>query len=293
MIAVEISGGLGNQLFEYAFIYNQHKRLNTNFFLIKTGTPVSLYQYFELEKNLFYYIDNLFFSYRGFKLFFSHYLRRAFYSIILKLTIKKQLTVDNRENPTNTVLGFTDSTLYRGYFQSEIYHADYKRNFPDIFKIKSKYSRAFLKRFFWLSKQQRLVAIHIRKTDYKTDLAYLNLGGDDLSLPLRYYHDLIRKVHHEDNFYVILSDEIEVIKGEFGYLKNIYFSKEDEITDFQLMMHADICIIANSTFSWWASYLNRKENKIIYCPKHFLGFLAGVDYPEAIYPASWIQVPVV
>jgi hypothetical protein len=293
MVGIEISGGLGNQLFEYAFIYNQHRKLKTGFFLMKTGVPISLYKYFELEKNLFYYIDSLFFNYYGFKLFFSHYLRSAFYSAIVKLSVKRRVTVDNKESPTDVISRSIDNTLYNGYFQSVAYHAESQGNLQEIFQIRHKYSRAFSKQFAWLSKHKTVVAIHIRKTDYKTDLGYLNLGGDDLSLPLSYYHKLIRKIHEANNFYVILSDEIDSLESEFHYLENKHFSKENEITDFQLMLNADICVIANSTFSWWAAYLNKKENKIIYCPKHFLGFLAGIDYPAAIYPASWTQVPVI
>jgi len=292
MIAIETSGGLGNQLFEYAFIYNQHKRLNTAFFLMKSGVPLSLYEYFELEKNVFYYIDRCFFNHRGYKLFFSHYLRAVFYRLIVKLTINSQRTVDNREDPAGVLGRLTDGTLYQGYFQSGAYHSEHQDELPKIFMVREKYRKTFSKRFAWLTKYQTVVALHVRRTDYKSDLGYLNLGGNDLSLPLSYYHKVISGIHHENNFYVILSDDIASLRNEFDYLDNKYFSEESEITDFQLMMNADICIIANSTFSWWAAYLNQKKNKVIFCPKHFLGFLAGVDYPAGIYPASWTQVPV-
>jgi hypothetical protein len=293
MIAIEISGGLGNQLFEYSFIYNQHKRLNTSFFMIKTGVPIALYRYFELEKNLFYYIDRILFNYSGFKLLFSHYLRGAFYQAVLKRTINQTLDTDLWQEPADVIKLVADGTLYRGYFQSERFFAEFKHELSSVFKIRPYYQKAFSKKFAWLYANQKIVVIHIRRTDYKTALAYLNLGGDDLCLPIGYYHHIIQEIHHEDNFYVILSDDIDSVKNEFDYLEHKYFSIENEINDFQLMMNADVCIIANSTFSWWAAYLNPKLHKVIYCPKHFLGFLSGIDFPTAIYPHEWKQVDVI
>lgn len=288
MIAIVLSGGLGNQLFQYAFIYNQHKKLNTPFFLIKIGAPIDLYKYFELEKNFFYYLDKLLFDHAGFKLFFSHYLRRSFYNKVGNRLTKQHIVIDISEEPDAVLQKAQNSTLYYGFYQSETYFKEYADELLKAYSIKQKYVKAYSKKFSWLKEYPRVVVIHIRMTDYKT----AGGNGESLVLPLNYYHKVIKEIHTDNNFYVIISDETSTIHKEFDYLENKYFSDESEIVDFQLMMNADICIIANSTFSWWAAYLNNNKNKMVYCPKFFIGFSKGEDNPPQIYPESWIQVPV-
>ncbi|ASU36816.1 alpha-1,2-fucosyltransferase [Mucilaginibacter xinganensis] len=288
MIAIVLSGGLGNQLFQYAFIYNQHKRLNTPFFLVKNGLPIDLYRYFELEMNFFYGLDRVFFNHRGFKLLFSHHLRRGFYNRVCNLLTPRHLMVSMSEDPADVLNKAQNGTLYFGFFQSESYFKDYAAGLLNRFSIKRKYLKAYSEKFSWLKKHTSVVVIHIRMTDYKA----AGENEESLILPLSYYHQIIGEIHTPANFYVIMSDDTAAVRKEFDYLEAKYFSGESEIIDFQLMMNADICVIANSTFSWWAAYLNKKKNKSVYCPKHFLGFNKGEDYPAKIYPANWVTVPV-
>ena len=112
--------------------------------------------------------------------------------------------------------------------------------------------------------KKKIVTIHIRKTDY-TDLGHLNLGRADLSLPFSYYHNVIAKIHNGNNHYIFISDDPALIAGEFDYLKDKYISNDNAIVDFQHMLNADICIIANSTFSWWAAYFKfeARQNSIL------------------------------
>ncbi|UKT64394.1 alpha-1,2-fucosyltransferase [Pedobacter mucosus] len=291
MIAIVLNGGLGNLLFEYAFIYSLHKRLNTPFLLIKHGDPILLYRYFNVERNTLYYIDKFFFNHSGYKLFFSHYLRKIFISLIGNLTIKQKVVINNKDNPDSVLIEVKNHTTYEGYFQSELYFKLHSQEIKTLLRLKKKYIKDFEKRFNWIKKYRQIVTIHIRRTDYQDSFSYLDLGGKNLSLPISYYREVIKKIDHPDNFYILISDDVEAIKGEFDGLTNKYFSKESEIIDFQFMLNADICVIANSSFSWWAAYLNSKDN-IVYCPKYYLGFLKRVEYPKEIYPENWIQIPI-
>lgn len=292
MIAITLSGGLGNQMFEYAFIYAQHKRLHTSFFLMKHGVPSAISKYFELEKNFFYHLDQLAFDYNGFKLFFSHYLRNFVHGALLKAFVFKRLSSTNVDQPKEFIARTEDSTLYHGYYQSEKYFEDYRESVIKAFKLKGQYISTFQSAFSWLKQYKKVVTLHIRRTDYATAFGYLDLGSDDLTLPIIYYKKLLTKIHSPENFYVFISDEIDLVKTEFANLSNTYFSDKDEITDFQLMLNADVCVIANSSFSWWAAYLNRKASKEIYCPTNYLGYKVGKEYPVDIYPDSWIKVDV-
>jgi hypothetical protein len=289
MIGVSLAGGLGNQMFQYAFAYSNAKRNQTWFFLLKEGMPIELYKYFELERNLFYSIDRTFFDTPICKMLFSHYLRNLFYNAVKRIATANKAHIGNEQEPDNTV--FTkDNTLYAGFFQSPVYFEDYAADIRRLFKPKKRIVDSYKAKYNWLA-AKTVVAVHIRKTDY-ADLAHLNLGKKDLSLPISYFKKIIDETYDERYQYVFVSDDIEQIKPHFSYLKTAFFSDDSAINDFLHLYYADKLIIANSTFSWWAAYLNNKPQKVVYCPKYFLGYAIKEEHPKSIYPKDWVQVEV-
>lgn len=287
MVGIEIQGGLGNQMFEYAFIYANAKANRSTFFLLKRGEPIMIYKYFKLEKNLFYIVDRLFFHTASVKLLFSHYLRGFFYKFISTLKNFDHISISNTEDPA---IFLKQSAIYHGYFQSYLYFKDYESDIKKIFEIKPKFIKRYQQKYAAL-KDKKIVAIHIRKTDY-ADLGHLNLGKADLSLPLTYFTKVIDQIHEPDNFYVFVSDDIQAIKPHFAYLANTYFSADHMINDFLHLYFAETIVMSNSTFSWWAAYLNKNPNKRVYCPKYFLGHVIKEEYPAKIYPPDWQQITV-
>jgi hypothetical protein len=291
MIGMRISGGLGNQMFQYAFVSASSLRKKCTFYLEKTGAPIDLYQYFKLQKNLFYYIDIVLFNHSGFKLLFSHYLRKPFYTLIHKLFIRNYVSSPKGTDSPYTLNDVYDDALFNGYYQSPIYFEDHKAEVVKYFELKNNVVSAYQQKYAFLKQERKIVTVHVRKSDF-LDLSHYNLGGPDLSLPLSYYHHLINKIHSDDNFYLFISDMPEIIAKEFDYLKRKHISNDSVINDFQHMLYADVCVVANSTFTWWAAYLNKNPHKLIYCPKYYLGFILKQEYPIGIYPADWIQVDV-
>jgi hypothetical protein len=58
-------------------------------------------------------------------------------------------------------------------------------------------------------------------------------------------------------------------------------------------MNADVCILSNSSFSWWGAWLNTKPGKVIYGPQNWLGFGKNDEYPAGIstnLPVNWISL---
>lgn len=290
MISVLLQGRLGNQLFQYAFIHSTARKLGTHFLLNHTLEQAVIYKYFELSKGVPSLISKIF-NTKGFKNLFSYHLRVNFSKIQSSLIPGKKLEYAFDVTPTEILGHLKNDTLYCGYFQSEVYFKDYEAEIRSAFALKKSITKKYDETYKALFKDKKTIAIHIRKSDYQFQ-GHLNLGKDDISLPISYYHQLIPKLDDEKTLFIFTSDEPQLIEKEFGYVKNKHISFSDEITDFQHLLNADICVISNSTFSWWAAYLNQKINKIIYCPKYFLGFHLKKTMPPEIYPANWLQIEI-
>ena len=131
------------------------------------------------------------------------------------------------------------------------------------------------------------VAVHVRRTDYLKDDRYGFLGK-------KYYHDameLMKRRYHDLTF-IFFSDDINWCKIEFGNnLENVlYYSSEinNDCVQLYFMSKCKHQIIANSSFSWWAAWLNTNENKMVIRPvkpfnDHSLLY-------ENHYPNDWIKI---
>ena len=91
--------------------------------------------------------------------------------------------------------------------------------------------------------------------------------------------------------FLIFSDDIEYSKNLFKDQPNIFY------TDYMpssigmcLMSLCDHNINANSSFSWWASFLNKNINKKIICPKYYVKTQEFSFMNENYYPDNWIAI---
>lgn len=277
MVAVKLEGRLGNQLFQYAFIYTTAKRLHTNFYMDKSIDYLLLDKYFNIENDFCSFFDSRVFSIKGFKLFFSHYLRWAFYYALRHTAVSKQLLFHNNESPFANLEKVKNNCIYSGHFQSEEYFINYQQDIKQLFSIKTNHQLRFENIFKSFPKAKKYVTIHLRRGDY------IQLNW---SLNLSYYHNAIKQVHHEGNYYIFISDDVDFVKNEFTYLNDKFISSYDEIIDLQFLIHADICILSNSSFSWWGAWLNTNNAQII-APQYWIGDQEKKEYPVNVIPKYW------
>lgn len=108
-----------------------------------------------------------------------------------------------------------------------------------------------------------------------------------------YYRNAMDKMAamiQEPVFYCF-SEDLDWVKEQFkDYPYDIrypkYESDDKGIDDFRLLSLCNHQITANSSYSWWAAYLNKNENKEIICPCDWDG-----GWPLEIYPEKWIKLP--
>lgn len=283
MIAVDIQGRLGNQLFEYAFAWYVAKRLHT----------------FCLFDNSKQFIVPIFFQVNRFPLVVNRIPGvRTLYRKKVSVLRAKCFRDWNDCSILHNQDVLTDNTYYSGFFQSILYFEEFKDVIKQRFRIRDKYQRLFEKKYATLTRS-KLCVLHVRRGDYQSFGDVLNLGGTDKTLPVSYYETCFRQIHYLSEYEVIcVSDDVESCKQMFRAFPFVHFlpEKTDLITDFQLLLHADIVIISNSTFSWWAAYLNGKQGKMVFAPKYFLGFDSETEFPLGISATTgfkWIDVPAV
>ena len=161
---------------------------------------------------------------------------------------------------------YIDGMNLDGYFQSEKYFEDYAGEIREMFATKTDISQ--------------LGAIHVRRGDY------LHLQGTLPVLPMGYYDKAIElaKEHWGINDFKVYSDDPEWCKANFPY----EVSDGTEIEDFESMQNHSCHIIANSTFSWWAAWLNGHDKVI--APKTWFGHPNEFFIDRDIVPGRWWKI---
>lgn len=132
------------------------------------------------------------------------------------------------------------------------------------------------------------VCISIRRGDFVENPKFaknFNVCGKE------YFEDAVKEIKKrvKKPIFVMFSDDIEwckkniLLPGEKVY----YEDGTDPVWEkLRLMYSCKHFIISNSTFSWWAQYLSRNENKIVIAPKVWTNF----GYNKDIYDESWVVV---
>ena len=131
------------------------------------------------------------------------------------------------------------------------------------------------------------VSVHIRRGDYAirdTTRAFHGL------LPLSYYESSIRKIAEtiDKPIFYIFSDDIAWVEKnlQIPYPLQFVHTAEDgyEAVDLKLMSSCKHNIISNSTFSWWAAWLNEHPAKIVIAPPHWSKLVPDT---VNIIPSTW------
>jgi hypothetical protein len=270
MIGVKLEGRLGNQLFQYAFAFSFSKRNK---------------QYFFIDQEKFEFSGRKYFRLPG----FNKYKNRVLLEIF---KFKYGSNVDSEDQNLGCILNlktFKDkNVLINGYFQSFDYFIENKKEILNEFKIKSKFQKLFNKEYGSLFKQNKIIGVHIRKTDIVT-LGILEGKPKDASMPLDYYLNTFNEINNFSEYKVVFAtDDVQWARQHFAHLPNSIINENEEIIDFQILMNADVVITSNSTFSWWAAFLNPNENKKIFAPKLWFGTHKGYLYPKNIFSSlNW------
>ncbi|MEZ3508117.1 MAG: alpha-1,2-fucosyltransferase [Lachnospiraceae bacterium] len=167
-------------------------------------------------------------------------------------------------------------TYFQGYHFDLRYYEDIKEILQKEFMLKIPIKLS--KKWYWILHNENTVSLHVRRGDYLK----LHCEIRDEAYYTKAMKIIEEQISHP--FYLIFSDDIEWVKenihinGEKLYISGRGFADYEELT---IMKHCRHNIIANSTFSYWAAYLNSNPDKIVICPRRWM---------SEIIPREWIRV---
>lgn len=302
-----LTGGLGNQLFQYSFLLSRGKK--HNFLVSKWGKPrinssnEPEIASFELDESCKVLKPNLDLALTRKSI---GYLLRAGYAprkwenkltrVFAQLAVSFLVSIGLGRTliaKAHNSLGFSMthdfllSYFHVGYFQSYKWGVE-----PEVFsklmnlKLKSEQNILSLKNE---ADELSPVIIHFRFGDYLTEELF--------GIPsINYYKKAIGILNSHSNTnrnYWIFSDDIEkarVASITLGIESVRYFSS-DQLSPsetLEVMRFGSDFIIANSTFSWWAAFLRYDRRGQVISPTPWFKGMTG---PNELVPETWIQLP--
>ena len=171
-----------------------------------------------------------------------------------------------------------------GYFQSENFFKHCEDLIRNQFKFKKDVINLCFEKYPTIKDSS---TIHIRRGDY------VGQPNHHPVVPISYYMKILEGISQDYNNIYVFSDDVEWVKQNFVGDKFIFpqFNFNDDLNSFVLMSLAKDNVIGNSTYSWWAAWLNKNKNKKVYSPSYKQWF--GLSYSNLdtkdLIPETWIQ----
>jgi hypothetical protein len=278
MIVVKLSGGLGNQMFQYVFgqyiskKYNSKVEYNIDFYddqddrldfrnyelnkfnmdiPIAKNSSLSIYNRKTKLEKIFFLISNFLFNTKDsfFVIVESRYKLLSFFSLLFA------------------------NKYFVGYWQDKYFLESFDKEISKWFTLKHQYPE---KKVQNLAHNKNSVSIGVRRGDYVD----LNATCD-----IDYYRRAIKFISQnvEQPFFLIFSDDIVWCKENLDLKSYCHKYIEPNIdvpfADMELISKCKHNIISNSTYGWWGAYLNKNKNKIILSPKGW-GLSKQIDCVE-------------
>lgn len=287
MFIIRFQGGLGNQMFQYAFL----QAMKASYPGVAVQADLSAYDLaryhhgYELKK--IFDIDVEEATHRAIRTL-SDYRPIAkwmlpFYKIKNRFLPTRQIIQKKRTYKYDEgKVAYSDEyfslnrevDLYlEGYWCSDKYFSRVRDKIMQSFSFANTLFAEY-EDFIAQVSAENSVAVHVRRGDY--------VGSIFDVIPKGYYHNAINYIIGKlknPKFY-FFSDDQEYVMECFDFVKNKELVQgncgEKSYVDMFLMSQCRNQIIANSTFSYWGAYLNRNPNKIVVAPSKYM---APIDWP--------------
>ncbi len=295
MICVQLNGGLGNQMFQYACARSLAYLYQTNVVLDKS-------QLRNNQKNITtrsYCLDIFNIqveeisesSLRKVKPLIYRIINTLFFKIFSKGIQTSKYFIENGFRYNSAIKKVQNNCFLSGYWQSPLYFQSIEHiirndfSFPDNL---SSCNEIILNDI----KNTNSVSLHVRRTDFINNSVHDIHGFCSLDYYRGAMNIILGKV--ENPIFFVFSDDIEWVKENLKIESKVIFvsgnSGKKSYIDMQLMSLCKHNIIANSSFSWWGAWLNKNENKIVIAPQKWFAKKNLNDQTVDLIPPTWIRI---
>ncbi len=189
-------------------------------------------------------------------------------------------------------LSIQSPVYLKGYFQSYKYLVGYEDFIRQLFSFPVDKLDDINNELLIKIKNSKSISVHIRRGDYINDEKTAQYHG---SCSLDYYLEAIKLLASKnmDLTLVFFSDDSDWVKEQFNdlpYSKIVvdHNNEENSWKDMLLMSFCSHNIIANSSFSWWAAWLNANPDKTVIAPKNW--FRTKDLDTTTLLPEEWIKI---
>lgn len=291
---IALTGGLGNQMFIYAFKVSMSSQNKTVLFHpYRKYSPQYGHAGYQLED--IFNIEKESIPTRIIILLLHIYwhcirfLGRKNKAKLLKLIGIKEICVpDNFVYYEGIIDKKYNNTLFRGTWQSEKYFHSSATKVREAFSFNKGLLNDMTESFLHdITKMGTTISIHIRRNDYLSSKYVSGFGNictpDYYSNAIRHINNLVAKPN-----YIVFSDDIQWCKDNIDLCNAIFVDwnhGKESWQDMFLMSNCTHNIIANSSFSWWGAWLNSNNDKIVIAPKIWWN---GID--DDVVPENWIRL---
>lgn len=284
-IISHLMGGLGNQMFQYA----AGRRIQ-----VESGGELSVF----FEDG--YRLAIRSYSLDAFQIFAKkaspkdlaavgpeRRLRRRI-KLLLNMPIEKSVVREKQTFVYDPSLVDIKTDVYLiGSWQSYKYVDAIRAQLMFDFRLKEK-SDTIQSAWSTVAKTTCPVSMHIRRGDYANKASGFSI------LPLDYYKSALEFLRSKLGAFevFVFTDDPEWAKGNLQELiapNPMTVVSNPELKDFEELTLMSMCrhhIIANSSFSWWAAWLNDDPAKIVTAPRRWNGLDERIPTNDLI-PPNW------
>ena len=289
MIITQLSGGLGNQMFQYAAglrlatHHDVHLKMDISSFKETKNHSFRL-DSFENDASIA--------TSREIDIIKRNAIQRT--TSIFKWRYEKMALLEENSYAYQPIIENSERDTYlSGNWRSTKYFREIEDHVRSHFTPKKVLLEKMEPTVNAIKEMKCPVGLHVRRRGRVDDPSTHAYYGDcDVS----YYHSAIDKICEQcdDVELLVFSDNLawakEHIKTTVSTRFVESFQDEHPVFDMYLMSHCHHNIIANSLYSWWSAWLNEHPNKMVMAPEKWFQNSEMYNYISALIPENWIKL---
>jgi hypothetical protein len=297
MLIVNLLGGLGNQMFQYAFGQALSARLqkpvkySVHQLLDRPADASHTFRNYELD--IFNASINIATNseLQLFGLMPATKVSALGYKVYRRIVKVRRFVEKNDFGYDESVFQQAGYVYYDGYWQNENYFKPYQELLRAQLQLRNPLSGDNLAIANHIKTAPVPVSLHVRRGDYISNANANRAHG--ICSP-EYYEKAVELLQARLGAIqlFIFSDEPDWVQDNMNFEGPATYVSHNtgkaSAEDMRLMSLCQHNIIANSSFSWWGAWLNQNPNKLVIAPKQWMQLTQG-NHTSPV-PATWLSL---